>query len=148
MGIDIFSDTLEFHATALGVTRACSASRQGRPLDSSQIAALTRAANLIQRAISGKRIIDTHRASATPTFDLEALDYAREAFRAVFPDSNEDQLITELRAMRAALRQTAEKRRFGGTGRWQRQQIEQAWEAIFWKSVEDASAPTDIFVTA
>lgn len=146
MAADLFSDTLDFHLTALGVNLACSAARQERALDQYHVDSLEHASWLIERARSGHRVERTRRLSATPTLDLDALDYARRAFRTVFPEVTDKELAGELETMHTALTRSAQCKRFSDSGRWTRDQIDRVWKVIFWASLHDASAPTDVFV--
>jgi hypothetical protein len=74
-----FQAGMEIEATALGVGLALERYRQKQTLDAAARENLARAANLIRHARSGVEMTKTGWLSATPGYDLLALDYTRQA---------------------------------------------------------------------
>ena len=138
---DSFFYAIRLETTAMNAYLACRRVAADLELSVYERQALGKARIFVEAARSGERIKSSRRLSATPTFDLLALQYTREALPML---GTELQLGAHLDSLSAALQRAAD----GGAladpiGHWTPTSMAEYWKRIFWMAATLSSRPTD-----
>jgi len=138
---DSFFYAIRLETTAMNAFRACRRLTAGSPLNEYEREALGRARTFVEAARSGARIKSSRRLSATPTFDLLAYQYTREALPDVVPAG---EFANDIESLSTALDTGARVGRIEDPqGRWDSERMADYWKKIFWLAATLSSMPTD-----